>query len=95
MLGRSSVEGNKRGLSPGNGGSREGPRDTRFRYPGQVSGPADEEICLKGYGVGWWVKGRSGCYRGQVLSTHRRAEVGGDEQSAGYSSLGSGVEGEE
>jgi hypothetical protein len=31
----------------------------------------------------------------QVLSTHRRAEVGGDEQSAGYSSLGSGVEGEE
>jgi hypothetical protein len=31
----------------------------------------------------------------QVLSTHRRAEVGGNRWSAGYRSLGSGVEGEE
>ncbi|KAH8640799.1 s-adenosylmethionine decarboxylase [Alternaria alternata] len=64
MLGRSGVEGNKRGLAPGNGGSRGGPRDTRFRYPGQVSGLADEEICLRGYGNWWWVGGRGGCYRG-------------------------------
>ena len=54
MLGRSGVEGNKRGLAPGNGGSRGGPRDTRFRYPGQVSGPADEEICFK---EGDWLRG--------------------------------------
>lgn len=33
--------------------SVEGPRMTRFRYPGEVSGPADEEICSGGCNV-WW-----------------------------------------
>lgn len=41
----------------------EGPRATRFRYPGEVSGPADEEICSEG-GNGWWWRGSRGCYRG-------------------------------
>jgi hypothetical protein len=45
----------------------EGPRTTRFRYPGEVSGPADEEICSGGCdGRRCW--GSSACYRGLRLS---------------------------
>jgi hypothetical protein len=43
--------------------SVEGPRATRFRYPGEVSGPADEEICSGG-SDGRWCWGSSACYRG-------------------------------
>lgn len=60
MLRRSSGERDKRGFAPGNVVSRVGPR-TRFRYPGKVSGPADEEICLVDYVVGG---GSRGGYRG-------------------------------
>ena len=40
------------------------PRATRFRYPGEVSGPADERICLLGTKDGRWRAESSGCYLG-------------------------------
>ena len=42
-----------------------GPRVARFRYPGEVSGPADEDICLLG-GNRWVVvaAGCKSCYLG-------------------------------
>lgn len=47
--------------------------ETRFRYPGEVSGLADEDL-LVGYGV--WVGGRkvgcNGCYLGLVRSVYNR-----------------------
>lgn len=40
------------------------PRATRFRYPGEVSGPADERICLLGTEGRRWRAEGSGCYLG-------------------------------
>ena len=75
MLGRARGERNKRGFAPRNVDSGCGPR-TRFRYPGQVSGPADEEICLvRGVGRREAVV-CGGCYRGLQASARTGGRVG-------------------